>query len=146
MATSKTAAKTSAPRKAASGAKAASHAVAGVTVDTLAATAADSGADTGETSQTAANVMKTRNLVDKVALATGAKKKGLKEIVEATLAALGDALTRGDDLNLPPLGKAKVNRQRDIATGGEVLIVRIRRGGGGGGKGDDAQALAPNDD
>lgn len=77
----------------------------------------------------ATHVLKLRALVDQVAAATGAKKKGLKEVVEATLAALGAALSRGDELNLPPLGKAKVGRQKAMGEG-EMLVVKLRRGGG----------------
>ncbi len=72
------------------------------------------------------NVVKLKDLLDHVAKATGAKKKSVRDTVEATLTALGDALSRGDDLNLPALGKAHVNRQRTL-TGGEMIIVKLRR-------------------
>ncbi|PKP73791.1 MAG: hypothetical protein CVT84_11790 [Alphaproteobacteria bacterium HGW-Alphaproteobacteria-6] len=45
---------------------------------------------------------------------------------EATLAALGDALAAGDDLVLPPFGKLRINRQRDLPTGA-VMTLRLRR-------------------
>ena len=38
----------------------------------------------------------------------GGKKKGVKEIVEATLSVLGEALQKGEALNIPPFGRAKV--------------------------------------
>ncbi len=75
--------------------------------------------------------MRRKELIERVAELTGGKKKDLREIVEAVLEVLGEALTKGEELNLPPLGKAKVNRQRDL-TSGQVLIVKLRRPGPGG--------------
>src|SRR5574343_1821842 len=56
--------------------------------------------------------LKKKELVDRVTEATGGKKKLVKEIVEATLAALGEALQKGEALNLPPFGRAKVARSK----------------------------------
>ena len=75
-------------------------------------------------------VLKKKDLLDRVAARSGVKKGEARDIVEAVLAELGAALARGEGLNLPPLGKAKVNRTRDSAQG-EVLIVKLRRGGEG---------------
>ena len=57
----------------------------------------------------------------------------MKSIVEATLQVLGDALASGEALALPPLGRAKVNRHKDLATG-EMLVVRLRRNAESGGE------------
>lgn len=73
-------------------------------------------------------IVKKKDLVDRVTAMSGAKKRDVKLIVEATLQVLGDALSKGEELNLPPFGKAKVNRQRDLAQG-EMMVVKIRRGG-----------------
>lgn len=90
--------------------------------------------------------LKLKELIEQVVQATGGKKKGVKEIVEATLASVGDALSKGHDLHLPPLGKAKVGRQKD-KTVGELLIVKLHRGGARGGAGKGAnQALADAND
>lgn len=72
----------------------------------------------------AGQVLKVKELVEQVAKASGAKKKDLKEIIEAVLAELGQALSEGKELNLPPLGKAKVNRQK-----GDLLVVKLKRSG-----------------
>ena len=74
----------------------------------------------------AETTMKMKELVEAVSKATGGKKKGVREIVEATLAAIGGALGAGSDLNLPLLGKAHVNRTRDSANG-EILVIKLRR-------------------
>jgi DNA-binding protein HU-alpha len=74
----------------------------------------------------AAPVLKKPDLFDRVVAASGAKKRDVKPIVEAALAVIGDALSAGEELNLPPLGKVKINRQRKDKTG-EMLIVKIKR-------------------
>ena len=48
--------------------------------------------------------LRLKDLVDRVVTATGGKKKGVKEIVEATLLQMGAALQKGDTLNLPAFG------------------------------------------
>lgn len=72
-----------------------------------------------------------KDLLARVAAATGAKPAAVRPAVDATLAALGAALAAGAALNLPPLGRLKVTRSRDVA-GGATLQLRLRRGGGRG--------------
>ena len=87
------------------------------------------------------DALKLRELVDAVVKATNGKKKDVKPIIEATLTCLGAALSHGKDLNLPPLGKAKVGRQQDQASGGELIVVKLHRGGAkGAGQGADKKA------
>jgi DNA-binding protein HU-alpha len=76
--------------------------------------------------ETDQKVLRKKELFERVVEVTGAKKKDVKPIVEATLKALGDALSSGDELVLPPLGKAKVNRQKDLGSA-EMLVIRLRR-------------------
>ena len=71
-------------------------------------------------------VLRKKELFERVVEATGAKKKDVKPIVEATLKLLGDTLSSGDDLVLPPLGKAKVSKQKDLGSA-EMLVIRLRR-------------------
>lgn len=73
------------------------------------------------------NALKKKDLIDRVLVATGAKKKLVRDIVEATLVVLGDALSKGAMLNIPPFGKAKVSRPQDAASG-KAMTVKIRRG------------------
>jgi DNA-binding protein HU-alpha len=70
--------------------------------------------------------LRKKELVARVASLSGARKSAVRPIVEATLAALGDALAAGDELVLPPFGKLRVNRQRDLPTGA-VMTLRLRR-------------------
>ncbi|MBC2835649.1 HU family DNA-binding protein [Paragemmobacter straminiformis] len=72
--------------------------------------------------------LKKKELVDRVTEAVGGKKKVVKEIVEATLAALGEALQKGEALNLPPFGRAKIARSK--GEGRESSMTVKLRGAG----------------
>ena len=72
--------------------------------------------------------LKLRELVERVVDATGGKKKGVKEIVEATLTQLGEALAKGEELNLPGVGKVKVARTVDRA-GRSMMTLKMRSAG-----------------
>ncbi len=72
--------------------------------------------------------LKKKELVDRVAALSGGKKKSVRDVVEATLSVLGEALEKGEELILPPFGKAKVNRSKDGAAGSKLLTVKLRRG------------------
>jgi hypothetical protein len=64
---------------------------------------------------------KLKDLIDSVAGATGAKKPEVKKTVEATLAALGEALATGKSLAVPPLGKLRVVKNK-----GPALTLKLR--------------------
>jgi nucleoid DNA-binding protein len=70
---------------------------------------------------------KLRMLVDQVVKATGAKKKGVKDVVEATLSRIGEALARGDELNLPGFGKMRVVKS-DAKDGTAIMTLKLRQG------------------
>jgi hypothetical protein len=76
-------------------------------------------------SEAAAGGLKLRDLIDSVATATGGKKPDVKKTVEATLAALAEALANGKALTIPPLGKLRV-----VKTKGPVLTLKLRRAEG----------------
>lgn len=67
-----------------------------------------------------------RDLVARVVEMADVRKRDARPVIEATLAALAEALAGGKALNLPPLGKLSVNRSR--AEGG-VLMLKLRRPG-----------------
>lgn len=75
----------------------------------------------------AVSILRKKDLVERVAEASGVKLRETRAVVEAVLAELGAALSRGDELALPPLGKARVNRSTDKGER-EVLVVKLRRG------------------
>ena len=81
--------------------------------------------------KTGAVAFKLKDLVDAVVASTGGKKPEVKKTVEATLAALSDALKRGADLNLPPLGRARVAKVTE-KNGTSTLTLKLRVGGAAG--------------
>jgi len=91
-------------------------------------------------------ILKKQGVVERIVRASGAKKKDVKLILEAALGVLGDALSAGEELNLPPLGKMKVNRQKTEG-GAEILILKLRRGSDKvGTAADPKEGLAEDDD
>ena len=88
------------------------------------------GKPAGVVISTDAGALKLKDLVEQVAADSGIKKKDVKTVIEAALAAMGAALSAGRDLHLPPLGKARVGRQKGQAgSGDELLVVKLKRGG-----------------
>ena len=85
-----------------------------------------------------ARVLHKREFVGRVAEQLGMPRAQIREVVEATLEQLGDAIGEGETLSLPPFGKARVSRQR-TNKGGEVLILRLRRKGAAGAECDAAE-------
>ncbi|APX11237.1 hypothetical protein BWR18_05700 [Tateyamaria omphalii] len=71
-------------------------------------------------------MMRKKELVEAVVARSGLKKKDVKPAVEATLAVLGDALKEGRTLNLEPMGKVKINREKMLASG-RMMVARIRQ-------------------
>ena len=67
-----------------------------------------------------------RELIDRVVETSGIKKKAAKPVVEAMLKELGDALSRGETLNLQPFGKAIVKNRKDLENA-EIIELRLRR-------------------
>ena len=67
-----------------------------------------------------------RELIDRVVASSGIKKKAAKPVIEAMLKELGDVLSRGDNLNLHPFGKAIVKTRKSLANA-EIVELRLRR-------------------
>jgi nucleoid DNA-binding protein len=73
--------------------------------------------------------LKKKDLVARVVAALDGKKKGqVKDIVEATLAALGEALQNGEQLNLPPFGRARIARSKGEGKASS-MTVKLRGAG-----------------
>jgi DNA-binding protein HU-alpha len=75
----------------------------------------------------AAPSIKLKEVIDRVVQAANLKKKDVKPVVEATLKVLGDALASGEAMLLPPLGRLRVSRAKDMANGA-MLTLRLKRG------------------
>ncbi|MGX0977551.1 hypothetical protein ACSSVY_003284 [Roseovarius sp. MBR-51] len=76
--------------------------------------------------------LKKQELIDKVLGKGDIKKKYAKPVVEAVLEVLGEALAEGRELNLPPMGKIKINRVRDVANA-RIIVAKIRQSKAGAG-------------
>jgi len=72
-------------------------------------------------------MLRIRGLVALVSEASGGKPRDVRAIVEATLTVLGDALARGDDMNLPGLGRTRIARSQE-RDGASHLTLKVRRG------------------
>lgn len=70
--------------------------------------------------------LKKQELLEKLIGRADVQKKLAKPVLDAVLELLGEALAEGRDLNLPPLGKIKVNRVKDMAQA-RVIVAKIRQ-------------------
>lgn len=95
----------------------------------------------GDAASAGAKMMRGKDLMTRVAEATGAKVKDIKLTVEATLAELGKALDAGEMLNLPPLGKVKIIPTKGEGAAGLVKL-RLHRAGVAAAKKPAKEALA----
>jgi len=71
-------------------------------------------------------MMRKKELIDTVVTRSGRKKKDVKPVVEAMLEVLGEALEDNRELNLQPMGKLKVRREK-MMPNGRILIAKIRQ-------------------
>jgi nucleoid DNA-binding protein len=67
--------------------------------------------------------IKKKDFIDKVVAASGAKKADARAVVDATLALLADRVLAGDEVNLPPLGKLRLLKEKDT---GKARIATLR--------------------
>jgi nucleoid DNA-binding protein len=88
-----------------------------------------------------ANTVKIKDVLDQVAALQGGKKKGMKEVIEATLTVLGAAFARGDAVNLPGFGRARVAQAEDMAAG-KPMTIKMKSGTAVGQKQGKKQGLA----
>ncbi|EAR51579.1 DNA-binding protein HU, putative [Oceanicola granulosus HTCC2516] len=79
-----------------------------------------------ETAIVAGPELKKKDFVERVVTRSGLKKRDAKLAAEAALAVLGEAIANGEELNLPPLGKLKINRRKAQANG-MIYVCRLRR-------------------
>jgi hypothetical protein len=70
--------------------------------------------------------VKKQEFVDRVVSESGMKKSEVKPAVEAALRVLLYALQSGEELQLPPLGKIKVQNAKDIGFGSEAMTLKLR--------------------
>ncbi len=69
--------------------------------------------------------VKKPELIERVMTETGMKKKDVKPVVEAMLTVLGRALSDGEELVVPPLGKVMVKRAKDLPNA-RIMNIKLR--------------------
>ena len=78
----------------------------------------------------AAPIVRLKDLIDRVVASAGIKKKDAKPVIEVTLRHLGDALAAGEAMILQPLGRIRVNKTKEAASG-DMLTIKLKRPGSG---------------
>jgi nucleoid DNA-binding protein len=72
------------------------------------------------------NLLKKPDLLDQVVSRTNLKKRDVKPAVEAALAVIGEALRKGNELALPPLGKVRLVKTKELDGGACVMTLKLR--------------------
>ncbi|WP_247743399.1 HU family DNA-binding protein [Shimia sp. R10_1] len=116
--TTKTRARATTTRKSSASLKDASVSDAAKTAETTSPTPSDT--------TEALPVLRKRELIEAVVMRSGVKKRDVKPAVEAALAILGETLAAGQGLNLPELGKLKIQNSKSVDDV-QVVNLRLRR-------------------
>ncbi len=71
------------------------------------------------------SILKKKDFMDRAIEKSGLRKADAKAGVDATLAVLAEALSKGEEIILPPLGKLKVTREKAHPRG-KILMLRLQ--------------------
>jgi DNA-binding protein HU-alpha len=71
-------------------------------------------------------MMRKKELIDTVVQRSGMKKKDVKPVVEMMLTVLGEAIGDNRELNLPPMGRMKIRREKKLSNG-RIVVAKIRQ-------------------
>lgn len=82
-------------------------------------------------------MIKKPEFLDRAVERTDVKKREAKPAIEAALAVPAVSLINGEELNLPPMGKLRVVKSKDVGEGAEVLTLKLRTMKDGAGQGAD---------
>lgn len=88
----------------------------------------DDGASVAPSPAPKGSMLKKKQLIERVAALVGGNKKAVKDVVEATLTVLGEAMQSGEGLNVPPFGKARVAKSK--GEGAQASLTVKLRGAG----------------
>ena len=73
--------------------------------------------------------LRNKELIDSAVARSGVRKKFARPAIEAAIKILSEAILSGRDLNLPPLGKVKLQRSKDVG-GNRISMAKIRQSKG----------------
>lgn len=82
-------------------------------------------------------MIKKPEFLDRAVERTDVKKREAKPAIEAALAVPPVSLINGEELNLPPMGKLRVVKSKDVGEGAKVLTLKLRTMKDGAGQGAD---------
>jgi nucleoid DNA-binding protein len=82
-------------------------------------------------------MIKKPEFLDRAVERTDVKKREAKPAIEAALAVLAEAMIKDKELNLPPMGKLRVVKSKDVGEGAKVLTLKLRTMKDGAGQGAD---------
>ena len=71
-------------------------------------------------------VLRKKELIDLVVERCPVKKRDAKPAIEAALAVLGEALSKGREVNIPPWGKIKVKRRKRVGNA-QISTLHLRQ-------------------
>ncbi len=85
-------------------------------------------ASTASTASTEASpvVMKKKDLIDRVVIQSGLKKKDVKPVVEAMLEVMAKSLADNEEMNIQPFGKLMIKRSKELENA-RVMVCKIRQ-------------------
>ncbi len=71
-------------------------------------------------------VVKKQDFIDRAIAQSDLKKKDAKPAIEAALALLAEILSAGGEVVLPPLGKLKAIKVKDLPDGAQIMTLKLR--------------------
>ena len=74
----------------------------------------------------AGHQVKKPEFLERALARTDIKRRDAKPAIEAALAELSKILLDGDEVNIPPMGKIKVVKSKDVGEGAKVLTLKLR--------------------
>ena len=80
----------------------------------------------GATPVVGTDMVRKQDFLEAALSRTDVKKRDAKPAMEAALAELVECLAAGKDVHLPPLGKIKVVKSKDLGEGAQVLTLKLR--------------------
>ncbi len=81
---------------------------------------------TAEIETAAGNLLRKKELIEAAVERAGVKKRDAKPAIEAALSILGESIAKGQGVNIPELGKIKVQNSKELE-GVKVMNLRMRR-------------------
>jgi hypothetical protein len=82
-------------------------------------------------------MIKKPEFLDRAVERADVKKREAKPAIEAALAVPAVSLINSEELNLPPMGKLRVVKSKDVGEGAKVLMLKLRTMKDGAGQGAD---------